>query len=100
MIASIISGLLIGLGSIGLKMSMNSQNLCFMIISLLVGGSGVLIFQYALRRNRASIASSISIGVSTMISVMGGLVYLKEIIYTHQIVGILLIVVGILLIRI
>ena len=98
--ASLGSGILMGMGSVILKHSLSTNNALLIFFALVLGGIGVILFQYGLKHWKSSLVASVSMGSNTLMGVLGAVFLLGEHLSLYQIVGICMILIGIAISRI
>lgn len=98
--ASLGAGILMGIGSIILKHSFITNNLLLTFFALFLGAMGIILFQYALKNWKSSLVASVSMGVNTLISVLGAIFLLGEHFSLYQIAGASIILIGIIISKI
>ncbi len=91
---AILSGAFFGSGAVLLKSFMENNILPVLVISLSLGLTGFLMFQYALKQSKSYVALLIMLTSSTVISTLGGVFYLSETVSMYEFVGVVLIVLG------
>ena len=87
------AGIIFGLGAIALKLLTNEFSFIFLFLVGITALFGIVIFQYSLKYQKASITAATSAGFSSVVAVIGGM-FLGELLTTMEMAGVILVISG------